>query len=71
MSCCNRKEDRIVLRTAAIDACRGDTIRLTPEAVVVVSRLVRKTGLSARHIVSEILLQAESLIDIVGLEEGD
>lgn len=71
MSCCKKKEDRIVLRTAGADSCRGDTIRLTPEAVVVVSRLLRKTGLSARHIVSEILIQSESLIDIVGLEGDD
>lgn len=71
MSCCKKSENRIVLRTSAVDACRGDTIRLTPEAVVVVSRLVRKTGLSARHIVSEILIQSENLIDIVGLECDD
>lgn len=70
MSCC-KKNDRIVLRASGVDACRGDTIRLTPEAVAVVSRLVRKTGLSARHIVSEILIQSENLIDIVCLEDGD
>lgn len=60
--------DRIVLRTAGAECCRSDTVRLTPEAVAVVSRLIRKTGLSARHIVSEVLLQAEELIDIVGVK---
>lgn len=65
MSCCNKKDDRIVLHTTGIELCRGDTVRLTPDAVAVVSRLIRKTGLSARHIVSEILVQAEDLVDIV------
>ena len=32
------------------------------------TRLDRKTGLSARQIVSEILLQTEDLIDIVGAD---
>lgn len=63
-----RTDDRIVLHAAATDCSRGDTVRLTPEAVAVVSRLIRKTGLSARHIVSEILVQSEELIDIVGLD---
>jgi len=63
-----RTDDRIVLRVAGTECCRSDTVRLTPEAVAVVSRLIRKTGLSARHIVSEILVQSEELIDIVGLD---
>ena len=44
------------------DECIG-TVRLTPEAEKVVRRLRFKTGMPIRQIVSEIIVQAESLID--------
>ena len=43
--------------------CIG-AVRLTPEAERVVRRLSFKTGLPIRQIVSEIIIQAESLIEI-------
>ena len=43
--------------------CIG-TVRLTPEAEKVVRRLKAKTGLPIRQIVSEIIVQSESLITI-------
>lgn len=43
--------------------CIG-AVRLTPEAERVVRRLSFKTGLPIRQIVSEIITQAESLIEI-------
>lgn len=48
--------------------CIG-TVRLTPEAERVVRRLNIKTGLPIRQIVSEIIVQAESLIEIADDEE--
>ena len=42
------------------------TVRLTPEAEKVVRRLRAKTALPIRQIVSEIIVQAENLIDIEG-----
>ena len=54
----------IVLKAPRIsDECIG-TVRLTPEAEKVVRRLRAKTNLSIRKIVSEIICQAENLIDI-------
>ena len=54
----------IVLKAPRIsDECIG-TVRLTPEAEKVVRRLRAKTNLPIRQIVSEIIVQAESLIDI-------
>ena len=56
----------IILRTrTSTDECIG-TVRLTPEAEKVVRRLRFKTGLPIRQIVSEIIVQAENLIDISG-----
>lgn len=43
--------------------CIG-TVRLTPEAERVVRRLSFKTSLPVRQIVSEIIIQAENLIEI-------
>ena len=54
----------IVLKAPRIsDECIA-TVRLTPEAEKVVRRLRAKTNLPIRQIVSEIIVQAENLIDI-------
>ena len=54
----------IVLKSPRLsDECIG-TVRLTPEAEKVVRRLRAKTNLPIRQIVSEIIVQAENLIDI-------
>ena len=45
-----------------------DTVKLTPEALSVLQRLQLRSGLSARRIVSDILLQAEYMVQV---EEGD
>lgn len=52
--------------------CIG-AVRLTPEAERVVRRLSFKTGLPIRQIVSEIIIQAENLIEIntPGTDEED
>ena len=52
--------------------CIG-AVRLTPEAERVVRRLSFKTGLPIRQIVSEIIIQAENLIEIntPGTDEDD
>ena len=51
--------------------CIG-AVRLTPEAERVVRRLSYQTGLPIRQIVSEIIIQAENLIEIntPGQESG-
>ena len=54
----------IVLKAPCLsNECIG-TVRLTPEAEKVVRRLRAKTNLPIRQIVSEIIIQAENLIDI-------
>ena len=61
----------IVLKSNRLsDECIG-TVRLTPEAEKVVRRLRAKTGLPIRRIVSEIIVQAENLIDIENDEDDD
>ena len=61
----------IVLRTRFnTEECIG-TVRLTPEAEKVIRRLRFKTGLPIRQIVSEIIVQAENLIDISGEDDED
>lgn len=50
--------------------CIG-TVRLTPEAEKVVRRLKAKTGLPIRQIVSDIIVQAESIITIETDDEED
>lgn len=61
----------IVLKTrGGLDECIG-TVRLTPEAEKVVRRLRAKTCLPIRQIVSEIIVQAESLIDIEGQDDEE
>ena len=59
----------IVLKSNRIsDECIG-TVRLTPEAEKVIRRLRAKTALPIRQIVSEIIVQAENLIDIEDANE--
>ena len=59
----------IVLKSNRIsDECIG-TVRLTPEAEKVIRRLRAKTALPIRQIVSEIIVQAENLIDIEDTNE--
>ena len=59
----NEQSKPIVLKARPADNCVG-VIRLTPEAERVARRLQNRCGLSIRQIVSEILVQAENLIDI-------
>ncbi len=54
----------IVLRSPRFSEESVGTVRLTPEAEKVVRRLRAKSGLPIRQIVSEIIIQAEVLIDI-------
>lgn len=56
----------IVLKSRVDSAETVGNVRLTPEAEKVVRRLRAKTQLSIRQIVSEIIIQAENLIDIEG-----
>ncbi len=53
----------IVLKARTTEDCVG-VIRLTPEAEKVVRRLHNRCRLPIRQIVSEIIIQSESLIDI-------
>ena len=68
----SRNNGPIVLKAGGQYECIG-TVRLTPEAERVVRRLSFKTGLPIRQIVSEIIIQAENLIEIntPGAEEDD
>lgn len=56
----------IVLKARVDSMETVGNVRLTPEAEKVVRRLRAKTQLSIRQIVSEIIIQAENLIDIEG-----
>ena len=60
----------IVLKARSSDNCVG-VIRLTPEAEKVVRRLHSRSHLPIRQIVSEIIIQAEHLIDIDLSEYND
>lgn len=59
----------IVLKARTIENSVG-VVRLSPEAEKVVRRLCSRSGLSIKQIVSEIIIQSESLIDI-DLSETD
>ena len=66
-----KNSNPIVLKSNRVsDECIG-TVRLTQEAEKVVRRLRAKTALPIRQIVSEIIIQAENLIDIEGPEETE
>ena len=59
--------NRIVLRVHKCDVVSPNligTVRVTPEAETVIKQLQRETGLSARSIVSQIIVQAADMIDI-------
>lgn len=58
----------VLKRNRISDECIG-TVRLTPEAEKVIRRLRAKTALPIRQIVSEIIVQAENLIDIEDANE--
>lgn len=60
----------IVLKARSASDCVG-VIRLTPEAERVVRRLHNRSHIPIRQIVSEIIIQAEHLIDIDLPEYGE
>ena len=60
----------IVLKTRSVNECVG-VVRLNPEAEMVVRRLKAKTCQPTSYIVSEIIIQAESLISIENHEETE
>lgn len=41
------------------------TIKITPEAETIIKQLQRETGLSCRYIVSQIVIQAADMVEIV------
>ena len=58
-------KNRITLKSdRASGLTRSGIVGLTPEAMEVVQRIQLKSGLSARQIVSGIIVQAEPLTDI-------
>ena len=59
----------IVLKARVDSVETVGNVRLTPEAEKVVRRLRAKTQLSIRQIVSEIIIQAENLIDIESADD--
>lgn len=63
---------KIILKTSqAPKRITCDTVKLTPEAIVVLQRLQLRSGLSARQIVSDVLCQAEAMVQVVETGGGD
>lgn len=57
-------EKKIILKTYNAPPMNPpDVVRITPEAGAIVRALQRETGLTARSIVSQIIVQAEALIE--------
>jgi len=62
---------KIILKTDRPGgAFRSSLVGLTPEAIEVVQRLQLQSGLSARQIVSTVLVQAEQLVQVEYKPEG-
>lgn len=63
----------IVLKAAFNAETQDGTVRVSPAAMRVVNRLRDVTGHSSRHIVSEIIIQAEKLIRVehMTIDGGD
>lgn len=49
----------------------GQTVRINRDAAEVIGNLMRKTGMSAKNIVSEIIIQAADYIAIDKSDDGD
>ena len=60
----------ITLKSKSSGECTG-VIRLSPEAEQVVRRLKSRTNLSTKSIVSQIIIQAQDLIEIIPAEDED
>jgi hypothetical protein len=54
-----------VHRTPKVSDNLLGTIRITPEAEAIIKQISRETGLSGRSVVSQIVIQAEPMIEIV------
>ena len=57
---------RIILKTShtpSLISCQQ--VKLTPEAVLAIQRIQLRSGLTARQIVSDIIVQAENMVSIV------
>lgn len=53
-----------VHKTPDVSAGLSGHVRISPEAEVVIRQLMRETGLSARSIVSQIVIQSAEQIEI-------
>ena len=59
----SNKQKPIVLKAKPALEDTSGVVRLTPEAQIIVRRLHYMTNLPVRQIVSQIIIQAENLID--------
>lgn len=60
-------EKRIVLKIHKVPKVRDDcvgVVRISPEAEDIVRQLERETGLSARNIVSQIIIQGSEMVSV-------
>jgi len=65
---------RILLKTSQAPGLLScQQVKLTPEAVLAIQRLQLRSGLTARQIVSDIIVQAEGMVTVVeaGSEGGE
>lgn len=59
--------NRIILKVRKVNRPSDNligTVKITPEAELVLKQIQRETGLSARHIASQIIIQAQDLIEV-------
>lgn len=58
-----QKRIKLIVHTVPPPETPTGVVRISPDAEAVVRALQRETGLTARSIVSQIIIQAESLIE--------
>lgn len=57
---------KIILETHPVPDSLSGVVRLTPEAEMALKELQRQTGLSARYIASEMILQGAEFVEVRG-----
>lgn len=62
--------NEIILKSKLSRSESSGLVESTPEAKVALRRLQSCTGLSMRQIASELITQGESLVRIIGSDEG-
>jgi len=59
------KQEKMIIKVHKLSPITGNVVRITDEAMHRIIELQKETGLSARHIISEMILFSADRVEVV------